>query len=201
MCVRAGSVAHPGNYAHWSAFRILAAWPHPPKPLTPNVGVTAATNLFIWTLANEDRAVCRSPRGEGSPSAFCGGRDGDYADRVFAFDDLVLSALLKQQSRRRYAANGLPSSPTRAVFLDWKSNVARRHKANNLVQLTVRQATVWRLQSIPDDCLTNGIFGFDYGLRRYRIPVSVDGNPILTLPDVVASAVTISVRATRNPLG
>src|SRR5690348_11469159 len=91
MCVRAGSVAHPRNYAHWSAFRILAAWPHPPKPLTPNVGVTAATNLFIWTLANEDRAVCRSPRGEGSPSAFCGGRDGDYADRVFAFDDLVLS--------------------------------------------------------------------------------------------------------------
>ena len=100
MCVRAGSVAHPGNYAHWSAFRILAAWPHPPKPLTPNVGVTAATNLFIWTLANEDRAVCRSPRGEGSPSAFCCGRDGDYADRVFAFDDLMLSALLKQQSRR-----------------------------------------------------------------------------------------------------
>jgi hypothetical protein len=55
MCVRAGSVAHPRNYAHWSAFRILAAWPHPPKPLTPNVGVTAATNLLFghWPMKIE----------------------------------------------------------------------------------------------------------------------------------------------------
>ena len=30
---------------------------------------------------------------------FCSERNGDYADRVFAFTDLVLSALLKQQSR------------------------------------------------------------------------------------------------------
>jgi hypothetical protein len=78
-----------------------------------------------------------------------------------------------------------------------KSNVARRYKANNPVRISLWSC----FQQIPDDCFTNGIFGFDYGLWRYRIPVSVYGNPILTLPDVVASAVTISVRATRNPVG
>jgi hypothetical protein len=110
MCVRAGSVAHPGTTLIGLRLGSWLPGPHPPKPLTPNVGVTAATNLFIWTLANEDRAVCRSPRGEGSPSAFCGGRDGDYADRVFSFDDLVLSALLKQQSRRRSESFTCPTA-------------------------------------------------------------------------------------------
>jgi hypothetical protein len=47
--------------------------------------------------------------------AFCSERDGDYANRVFAFADLVLT-LLKQQSRRRYAANGFAFVPIRAVF-------------------------------------------------------------------------------------
>ena len=52
----------------------------------------------------------------------------------------------------------------------------------------------------PSD-LTNGICGLDYHFQRYRIPLAFDGNPILTLPHVVASAVTISVRATHDPLG
>ena len=62
--------------------------------------------LSCKVVAHEGREVCRSPRSEGSLSAFCSERDGDYADRVFAFADLVLSALLKQQSRRRYATDG-----------------------------------------------------------------------------------------------
>jgi hypothetical protein len=59
-------------------------------------------------VAHEDRAVCWSQRSEGSLGAFCCERDGDYTDRVFAFANSVLS-LLKQQSRRRYAANGFAS--------------------------------------------------------------------------------------------
>src|SRR5262249_25126784 len=85
----------------------------------------------------------------------------------------------------------------------WKSNVARRYKANNSVPIIARQTFLWSglVGQIPDDSLTNRIFGFDYGLWRYWIPLPFDGNPILTLPDVVASAVTISVRATHNPFG
>jgi hypothetical protein len=45
-------------------------------------------------LANEDRAVCRSQRSERSVGAFCSERDGHYADRVFAFADLVLTTPL-----------------------------------------------------------------------------------------------------------
>ena len=50
---------------------------------------------------HEDRAVCWSPRGEGSLGAFRRGRNRNHADREFDFDDPVLSDLLKQQSRRR----------------------------------------------------------------------------------------------------
>src|SRR6516164_11234488 len=83
-----------------------------------------------------------------------------------------------------------------------KSNVARRNKANNPVPLVARQISLWSaLVQIPDDCLTNRIFGFDYDLWRYWIPLPFDGYPILTLPDVVASAVTISVRPTQDPFG
>jgi hypothetical protein len=81
------------------------------------------------------------------------------------------------------------------------SNPGRRYKANNLVPLVTRQICLWSFVQIPDDCLTNGIFGFDYGLWRYRIPLPLDGNPILILSHIVASAVTISVRATHNPVG
>src|ERR1700746_3281297 len=81
-----------------------------------------------------------------------------------------------------------------------KSNVARRYKANNPVPIAARQISLW-CALIPDDRLTNGICGFDYRLWRYRIPLAFDGDPILTLPDVVASAVTISVRATHDPFG
>src|SRR5215469_7642397 len=82
-----------------------------------------------------------------------------------------------------------------------KSNVARRYKANNPVPLVARQIYLWSFVQIPDDCLTNGIFGFDYGLWRDRIPLPLDGNPILTLSHIVASAVTIGVRATQEPFG
>jgi hypothetical protein len=52
--------------------------------------VMGATN-FSSDLGDEDRAVCRSPRSEGSLSAFHRGGDDDYADREFDFDDLLLS--------------------------------------------------------------------------------------------------------------
>src|SRR5689334_6082325 len=81
-----------------------------------------------------------------------------------------------------------------------KSNVARRYKANNPVPIAARQISLW-CALIPDDRLTNGIFGFDYRLWRYRIPLAFDGNPILALSHIVASAVTISVRATRQSTG
>jgi hypothetical protein len=83
-----------------------------------------------------------------------------------------------------------------------KLNIARRDKANNFVPLVARQISRFcSVLRIPYDCLTNGIFRFDYRLWRYRVPLPIDGNPILTLPDVVASAVTISVRATQSPFG
>jgi len=41
------------------------------------------------------------------------------------------------------------------------SNPGRRYKANNLVPLVTRQICLWFFVQIPDDCLTNGIFGFD----------------------------------------
>src|SRR5262249_30225189 len=89
----------------------------------------------------------------------------------------------------------------RTVALVDKSNVARWYKANNPVPLVARQIYLCSFVLIPDDSLTNRIFGFDYDLWRYWIPLPFDGNPILTLPDIVASAVTISVRATQEPFG
>jgi hypothetical protein len=41
----------------------------------------------------EDRAACRSPRGDASFVAYDSGRDVNYADREFDLDDLVLSVL------------------------------------------------------------------------------------------------------------
>ena len=51
--------------------------------------------LSSKVVAHEGREVCRSPRSEGSLSAFCSKRDGYYGDRVFAFANSVLTALLK----------------------------------------------------------------------------------------------------------
>jgi hypothetical protein len=112
---------------------------------------------------------------------------------VVVADDEAGVQFLGRLGRREAA--GSRKSPGR-----WKSNVARRYKANNPVRIAARQISLW-CALIPDDRLTNGIFGFDYRLWRYRIPLPFDGNPILTLADVVASAVTISVRATHNPFG
>jgi hypothetical protein len=55
----------------------------------------------------------------------------------------TLTAILRASSRvSNFAADRRPG-----FFFEMPySNVARRHKANNLVQLAVRQATVWRLQ-------------------------------------------------------
>ena len=88
--------------------------PNPPHP----VEVVGANNSLL-DIDHEDREACRSPRGARSVSAFCSERDGHYADRVFAFGNSVLTALLKQQSRRRaLVPTALPSSPIRAAFLD-----------------------------------------------------------------------------------
>ena len=55
---------------------------------------------------------------------------------------LTLSLIAKQLVRlEQIKAAGKP-----VISGSIKSNVVRRHKANNLVQLAVRQATVWRLQ-------------------------------------------------------
>ena len=43
-------------------------------------------------IEQDDRAVCCSPRGEGSPRGFCCGRDHNHADCEFDFDNLVLSS-------------------------------------------------------------------------------------------------------------
>jgi hypothetical protein len=92
---------------------------HPPAP-DPNAKVTAAAN-FLLVVGHEDRKVCRLQQSERSVSAFCSGRDGHYADRVFAFANSVLTALLKQQSRRRYAANGFAFVPNPCRFLGQQS--------------------------------------------------------------------------------
>ena len=55
--------------------------------------------LSCKVVAHEGREVCRSPRSEGSLSAFCSERDGHYADRVFASADLVLTTPLAQRKR------------------------------------------------------------------------------------------------------
>ena len=85
----------------------------PHSPLSPRVGVTAGTN-FSSDIGDRHREARGSPRGEGSLSAFHRGGDGNYADRELTLTDLVLSACLKQQSRRRYAANGFAFVPIRA---------------------------------------------------------------------------------------
>jgi hypothetical protein len=51
-------------------------------------------------------------------------RDGHYADRVFAFADLVLS-LLKQQSRRRSSTNGFAFVPHTCRVLGQHSSGCR----------------------------------------------------------------------------
>jgi hypothetical protein len=83
--------------------------------------------LFKWKIGHEDREVCGPPRGEASHSALCSECDGDHAGRDFHFADLVLSAahLLKQQSRRRYAANGFAFVPIRAVPPPWTHGNSR----------------------------------------------------------------------------
>jgi hypothetical protein len=68
---------------------------------------------FLSVVGHEDCEACQSQRGARSLSAFCGERDGDYADRVFAFANSVLTDLLKQQSRQRpQRLAALPSSPS-----------------------------------------------------------------------------------------
>ena len=109
-----------GNHTQRSAFSSWLRGPsHPPAP-DPNAKVTAAAN-FLLVVGHEDRKVCRLQRSERSVSAFCSGRDGHYADRVFAFANSVLTALLKQQSRRRYAANGFAFVPNPCRFLGQQS--------------------------------------------------------------------------------
>jgi hypothetical protein len=83
--------------------------PRPHCPFSPRE-VTRATKSGI---DYEDRAVCRSPRSEASPSAFCSGGDGHYADREFDLDDFVLTAPLTQTAKPSAlrAANGFALSP------------------------------------------------------------------------------------------
>jgi hypothetical protein len=63
--------------------------PNPPHP----VEVVGANNSLL-DIDHEGREVCRSPRSEGSLSAFCSKRDGYHGDCLFAFADLVLTTPL-----------------------------------------------------------------------------------------------------------
>src|SRR5215472_4246168 len=91
-----------------------------PAPRAPMPGATAATKSGI---DYEDRAICWSPRSEGSPSGFCCGRDGDYADREFDFDNFVLSAFAARKSRKRKRLTSL----SRAFEFE------ERHEGNDAV--------------------------------------------------------------------
>src|SRR6516225_1483875 len=86
-----------------------------------------------------------------------------------------------------------------------KLSAVRWDKTKNSVFWAAWAAThnliVIARRHIPDDCLTNGICGLDYHFWRYRIPLAFDGYPILTLPHIVAGAVTVSVGATQHSLG
>src|SRR6516164_8585676 len=79
------------------------------------------------------------------------------------------------------------------------SNAVRWDKAKNPIFWIGENLGVRR--HVPDYCLTNGICSLDYCLWWYWIPLAFDWHPILTLPHIVASAVTISVRATRHSIG
>src|SRR6516225_12096425 len=79
------------------------------------------------------------------------------------------------------------------------SNAVRWDKAKNPIFWIGESLGVRRL--VPYYCLTNGICGLDYRLWWYWIPLAFDWHPILTLPHIVASAVTIGVRATRHSIG
>ena len=58
----------------------------------------------VSSIDHEDRAACRSPRGERSFSACRRGRDVNYADREFDLDDLVLSSDESTDSKSRQRA-------------------------------------------------------------------------------------------------
>src|SRR5262249_49533545 len=81
------------------------------------------------------------------------------------------------------------------------SNAIRRDKAKNPILWAGTGTLIIVLRQVPDNCLTNGICGLNYHFWRYRIPLAFDGYPILTLPHIVAGAVTISVGATRHSIG
>jgi hypothetical protein len=66
---------------------------------------------LLRTLANEDRAACRSPRSEGSLSAFRRRRDCHHADREFPAADLLLSLLGCSQIAQKKEAREGPREP------------------------------------------------------------------------------------------
>jgi hypothetical protein len=63
--------------------------------------------LVLSCKVVEDGEACRSQRGARSLSAFCGGRDGRYADCVFAFANSVLIA--PACSKKKATQVGWPS--------------------------------------------------------------------------------------------
>src|SRR5215831_11949624 len=79
------------------------------------------------------------------------------------------------------------------------SNAVRWDKAKNPIFWVGANLGVRR--HVPDYRLTNGICSLDYCLWWYWIPLAFNRDPILTLPHIVASAVTIGVRATRHSIG
>jgi len=122
--------------------------PNPPHP----VEVVGANNSLL-DIDHEDREACRSPRGARSVSAFCSERDGDYADRVFAFVNSVLKlAMLKTApslgTRLIIPTTGSQSaslievkmhrSDERLKFRELKQRSRRRYAANGFALSPIR---------------------------------------------------------------
>ena len=84
----------------------------PHSPLSPRVGVTAATS-FSSDIGDRHQEARGSPRGEGSLSDFRRRGDGHHAHREFTLADLVLRPLSQTAKPSAVQPTALPSSPIR----------------------------------------------------------------------------------------
>jgi hypothetical protein len=75
--------------------------------------------LSCKVVAHEGREVCRSPRSEGSLSAFRRGGDSNHADWEFGFADLVLTVLACKSANRKNKKEARERSRESSKF--WKA--------------------------------------------------------------------------------
>ena len=103
--------------------------------------------------------------------------------------------------RARRTNTQCPGAPMLHGRRTFPSNAVRGDKAKNAIFWAGINTLTVVPRPVPDNRLPNGICGLNYRLWRYRVPLAIDRYPILTLPHIVASAVTIGVRATRHSIG